>query len=97
MSYKAKLFNKSMDGIEKIGNLLPNPITLFAMFALIVLFLSQVALFLQWSALNPVTGETILPVNLLTPNGVERIFNDMVYNFTYDEFLSFNNCLLSKI
>ena len=82
MSYKAKILNKFMDGIEKAGNILPNPITLFALLALIVLFLSQLAIYLNWSAINPVTEEVIHPVNLLTPVGIERIFNDMVVNFT---------------
>jgi aminobenzoyl-glutamate transport protein len=82
MSYKAKILNKFMDSIERTGKFLPNPISLFALLALIVLFISQLAFFLNWSAVNPVTNETIIPINLLTPVGVEKIFNDMVSNFT---------------
>ena len=81
MSYKAKLFNKFMDGIEKVGGFLPDPITLFALFAVFTLLLSQVAVWLNWSAINPVTGVLITPVNLLTNDGIREVLNKMVYNF----------------
>jgi len=84
-SFKAlrgKLFNKFLNAVEKAGNALPHPATLFGLFAVIVLICSAIATASGWSALHPGTGEIIEPVNLLSRNGVHRILTEMVVNFT---------------
>ena len=68
--------------IEKAGNALPHPGTLFALFAVLVVFLSGVFSAMDLSVVHPSTGETISPVNLLNLEGLHRILTEMVTNFT---------------
>lgn len=68
--------------IEKVGNALPHPATLFAILALAIVVLSEVALRFGISASHPVTGETVTPVSLLSIDGLHRILQQTVTNFT---------------
>lgn len=68
--------------VEKVGNALPHPATLFALFALLVVILSGVTSLFHLSVKHPGTGETIEPVNLLSVEGLHRILTEMVTNFT---------------
>ena len=68
--------------IEKGGNALPHPATLFALFALAVLLLSVVGFWLNWQAVHPATGEVIQTVNLLSKEGLYKVIVEMVRNFT---------------
>jgi len=68
--------------VERIGNALPHPATLFAGFALLVLILSWLASQLDLSVVHPGTKEVIEPVNLLSVDGLHRILTEMVTNFT---------------
>lgn len=79
---KGKLLNRVLNSVEKIGNALPHPASLFAIFALLILVLSAVASALGWNALHPGTNEEIQPVNLLSVEGLHRIITEMVTNFT---------------
>ncbi len=74
--------NKFLHIIEKVGNALPHPATLFAIFALIILIVSFFAFKFEWTALNPISHQVVEPVNLLTKRGVHKIITDMVQNFT---------------
>lgn len=71
-----------LNGVEKVGNLLPHPATLFASFALATVLLSGLAAWLDWTAVHPATDEKITPVNLLSEHGLHRIIEEMVVNFT---------------
>ena len=79
---KEKLFNKFLRIVEKGGNALPHPATLFAMFAVFILLISAVASFFGWEAINPASEKLIKPVNLLTEKGIHWILVEMVNNFT---------------
>lgn len=68
--------------LEKGGNALPHPATLFAICALIIPILSTIGSWLGWHAIHPATGEVINTVNLLSKEGLARIINEMVKNFT---------------
>ncbi len=69
--------------IEKGGNALPNPATLFAILAFMVLVLSWIGGYLfDWTAVHPATGETIHAVNLLSKEGLHKILLLMVENYT---------------
>jgi aminobenzoyl-glutamate transport protein len=68
--------------IEKAGNALPHPATLFALLAFIVVLLSGLFSLTGISALHPGTGETITPFNLLSIEGLHMILTKMVVNFT---------------
>lgn len=68
--------------IEKVGNMLPDPATLFAGFAVLVIILSWLVSFADISVTHPGTGETVTPFNLLSKEGVAMILGKMVTNFT---------------
>ena len=68
--------------IEKGGNILPHPATLFASLALLVIIMSWVAVQLNISVEHPINNETIEPLNLLSKEGIKRILSQMISNFT---------------
>ncbi len=71
-----------LNGVERVGNALPHPATLFGIFALIVLVFSAIFSAFGLSAVHPGTGETYEVVNLLSRDGVHMILENMVTNFT---------------
>lgn len=68
--------------VERGGNALPNPGTLFLLFALAVIVASDLAARSGLAAVHPGTGQPLLPVSLLTVEGLHRILTRMVTNFT---------------
>ncbi|GAB5464895.1 MAG: AbgT family transporter [Candidatus Kapaibacteriales bacterium] len=83
MSEKKKgLIDRFLVTVETIGNKLPHPATLFALFAIITVVLSF--FFSLWGieAAKPITGEIIRPVNLMSEEGLHKILSNMVTNFT---------------
>ncbi|MBL4855874.1 MAG: AbgT family transporter, partial [Idiomarina sp.] len=76
-------FTRFLDGVEWLGNLLPHPITLFAVFCLFIIFISGVAAYFGVSAVDPRDGETVIKaVSLLNAEGIQRIVTNLVTNFT---------------
>ncbi len=90
MSFKAKLrwmkgsnlLSGFLTVVEKVGNMLPHPATLFALFSLGIVFISWIASQFDLQVQHPGTGEIITPVNLMTHSGLDRILTEMVTNFT---------------
>jgi aminobenzoyl-glutamate transport protein len=84
------LFTRFLDFVEWLGNLLPHPVTLFALFALGVVLLSGLAEWLNWSAPDPrpegaagrAPGGIIEPVSLMNGEGFRMIVENLVRNFT---------------
>ena len=76
------IISRTLSAIEKIGNKLPHPATLFAIFAGATILLSAVAGALNISVVHPGTGERIEPFNLLSVSGLHMIITGMVVNFT---------------
>ncbi len=79
---KKKFFDAVLNFVEKTGNALPHPVTLFAIAALLVLIFSYIGHLAGWSVIHPGTKETITVNNLLTIEGLHRIMTEMVPNFT---------------
>ena len=77
-----RVFCQVLDRIETLGNKLPDVITLFLIIIAVILVASSIASFLGWSTVNPTTNEKIVAVNLLSKDGIVRIFTEMVTNFT---------------
>ena len=71
-----------LNGVERVGNMLPHPASLFGLFALSVLVLSAVFSFIGSSAVHPGTGEEYQVINLLSRDGLHMILTEMVNNFT---------------
>ncbi|MBX3280003.1 MAG: AbgT family transporter [Acidobacteria bacterium] len=68
--------------IERGGNALPHPATLFAILALIVVLISAIAASFGLTVTHPGTGKTVEAVSLLTIPGLHRMLTEMVRNFT---------------
>jgi aminobenzoyl-glutamate transport protein len=79
---KQKLISTFLNVVEKVGNLLPHPATLFAIFAAAVLIISAVISLADLKVTNPVTGAIVVPVNLLSLKGLHLILTESVKNFT---------------
>jgi aminobenzoyl-glutamate transport protein len=71
-----------LGAIERVGNALPHPATLFASLALMVVLLSGLFAGLGLEAKHPGTGEIIKPVSLLSIHGLHRILTELIHNFT---------------
>lgn len=76
------LINIFLNGVERAGNALPHPATLFGIFALTVLAFSAVFAYFDISAIHPGNGEVYNVINLLSKEGVHLILTKMVVNFT---------------
>ncbi len=74
--------DRALDWVERGGNRLPDPITLFVLFALAVLAISWLASVLEWSAVHPGTEEEVTAENLLTGESIQRILVEMPQTFT---------------
>ena len=79
---KKSLLMRLLYFIEVGGNALPHPASLFGILALIILISSWIGHFFDWTAIHPATNEQVHVVNLLSKEGVHRIFLEMVDNYT---------------
>lgn len=77
-----KAVDKFLDGIERAGNKLPDPVTLFVILSIFILVLSFILSKLGVSAVKPGTNESIEVINLLNREGLILIVEKMVSNFT---------------
>ncbi len=68
--------------IERVGNALPHPATLFAILALVIVIVSGLAAGAGLEVVHPGTGDVVRPVSLMTVDGLHRILTEMVTNFT---------------
>ncbi|MBN8237190.1 AbgT family transporter [Halobacillus kuroshimensis] len=78
---KKGLTMRLLDGVERVGNKLPHPVTLFAVFALLVIIASWIASTAGVEVEDPASGETLQVVNLLSSEGIKYMFESMVENF----------------
>jgi aminobenzoyl-glutamate transport protein len=85
-----RIVDKFLDFIEKGGNALPHPSTIFAILALVVIVVSGIGSALGWSVefegLDKKTLEMSRQLvevkSLMNAEGIRYIFNNMVTNFT---------------
>jgi len=77
----SKAFLKSLDYIEIIGNKLPHPATLFALLALLVVFVSWLTSYFDYQATHPVSGDPITVNNLISGDGFRWIYTNITRNF----------------
>ncbi|MBW2736202.1 MAG: AbgT family transporter [Deltaproteobacteria bacterium] len=79
---KASRLAWALGWIERVGNALPHPATLFALFALLLVILSWILGELGLSAINPKDGSVIHPVQLTSRAGLHWILEHTITNFT---------------
>ncbi len=78
---RKSLLTRFLDGIERVGNALPHPATLFAGLALSVIFLSWLLSALGVTAVHPKDGSVIAPINLASRAGLHWILESTVDNY----------------
>jgi aminobenzoyl-glutamate transport protein len=71
-----------LNSIERIGNGLPDPVTLFFLGAVSVVVISELTSQAGWQVTNPVTKEVETVKSLFSSEGMEWIWSNMVANFT---------------
>lgn len=76
-----RLVLSSLDRVERVGNRLPDPITLFAILIALVMLASWLATLVGVSAIHPGTQEPITPVNLFSGEQIQRILAEMPQTF----------------
>lgn len=78
-------FTRFLDSVEWLGNLLPHPVTLFAVLALLMILLSGLFGAMGVSVSDPrpsaAEGATIEAVSLMNGDGLRRILENLVPNF----------------
>ncbi|NOI28994.1 AbgT family transporter [Vibrio coralliilyticus] len=88
-SPKRPIFTRFLDTVEYLGNLLPHPITLFAIFCVAILVASGIAGYFEVAVADPrpegAPGRSadgmIQVVSLLNADGLELIVTNLVKNF----------------
>ena len=70
-----------LDAVERAGNRLPDPITLFVAMIALVMVASWLASLAGVSAVHPGTGEAVTPLNLFSGEQVQRILTEMPRTF----------------
>ena len=68
--------------VERAGNALPHPATLFALMTVVVVVVSAIAAAAGLQVTHPGTGETVAPRSLLTLTGLHWLLTHIVSNFT---------------
>lgn len=71
----------SLDRVERVGNKLPDPLSLFAILIGITIAVSWIASAAGVAAVHPGTGDTVSAVNLLDSAQLRRIFVEMPQTF----------------
>lgn len=90
LEQKKNWFTHFLNGVEWLGNLLPHPVTLFALFCMGVILISGLADWLEWQVEDPRPEGTsgrapdgiITPVSLMNAEGLRMVVANLVTNFT---------------
>lgn len=76
------LFARVLNRIERIGNAVPNPALLFVALTVLTAIASAIVSYAGLTVTHPGTGEAVRAVNLLSVDGLHRLLNGLVTNFT---------------
>lgn len=79
---KRSFLIRFLDSVERVGSRLPDPLSLFAIAAALVVVASWVAFNAGVTVIHPGTGKLVSVVNLFAPENIQRMFTDAVVNFT---------------
>ena len=89
-SANSSRMQRFLKGVEWLGNLLPHPVILFVWMSVFLLILSAILSYFGVSVIDPRPADTadrsadgmIYVVNLLNGEGLARIVENLVTNFT---------------
>lgn len=79
---KKSFLDRVLDAIERAGNKLPDPITLFLGLSVIVVIISAICSAAGLSAVNPADGSTVEIFNLLSVDGIKYLWSNVITNFS---------------
>lgn len=79
---KQSLFMRFLNGVERVGNKLPDPVTIFFILWFVVIAISAIVAKSGVTAVHPGTGETVVGVNLLSKEQMQLFLTSILTNFT---------------
>lgn len=79
---KRGMLNRILDAVERAGNKLPDPITLFLGLIVVVVVVSAICSACNVSAVNPADGSTVEVFNLASVEGIKYLWTNVVTNFS---------------
>jgi aminobenzoyl-glutamate transport protein len=71
-----------LDRIERFGNALPDPVFIFLALILLLVAISVWTATIGWGAINPMTGEELRALSLLSEENLRRLLVEMPTTFT---------------
>ena len=74
--------DRILDAIERLGNKLPDPITLFLVLSVVAVLVSAICSWAGISVVNPADGQVVEPVNLLSIYGLQYLWSNVITNFS---------------
>lgn len=77
----ARFVNRGLNFVEKAGNKLPDPATIFLILMVGIVLISWFFSFIGVSAIHPASGQTVTINNLLSASYIQRMFTEMTKNF----------------
>lgn len=78
---KESFLDKMLNKIEKAGNKLPDPITLFLLLSIGVVLISALCSSMNLSAVNPVDDSLVEVFNLFSVEGIQYLWTNIITNF----------------
>lgn len=77
----SSFFDRSLNRVERLGNLLPHPATLFVILCATMIVVSWLLNLAGVTVLHPLTGKLVSAENLLSVAGLRRIILGLLPNF----------------
>ncbi|MGM9533183.1 AbgT family transporter [Intestinibacter sp.] len=71
-----------LNGVERVGNKLPDPVTIFFILWFVVIAISAIVAKSGVTAVHPGTGETVVGINLLSKEQMQLFLKSILTNFT---------------
>lgn len=78
---KVSFLEKSLNSIERVGNKLPDPVSIFVILSVVIMIGSAIGASMGLSAIHPSTNEAINVVNLLEKANLKVFLGSIVSNF----------------
>jgi aminobenzoyl-glutamate transport protein len=74
--------DRFLDGVERFGNWLPDPVAIFVIVIAVLMIVSAIGAALGWTAVNPVTGEVLAAKSLLSEPLMRQLLTEVPRTFT---------------
>ncbi|HYE09846.1 MAG TPA: AbgT family transporter, partial [Patescibacteria group bacterium] len=75
------VFRRFLDWVERVGNKLPHPFTMFIILAVLTMVLSAIFSFLNIKVIHPGTQEEVVIRSLFAKEGILWIIESFLKNF----------------